>query len=91
MKKLNMLLIVMLLIPMILFAQDVVPPEVLGSTLAEYFTTTSLLAGFVVFVFQFINDKVLKYRANATWTQVFTWTLAIVVSYAGWFFFNNDG
>lgn len=51
-----------------------------------YFTSNLSLASLVVIVFQFINDKILKHKANKTWTQILTWILSIILSYAGYYF-----
>ncbi len=51
----------------------------------SYFYSLSAVAGLVVIIFQFINDKLLKYPLNATWTQVSTWILAVALAFlAGW-------
>ena len=54
------------------------------TTFNDYFLSLTSLSLLVILVFQFINDKLLKYSMNGTWTQVTTWGLSILFAVFGW-------
>ncbi len=80
MKKLILLLIGVMLLPIMLFAQT---EDIIASfDLGQYFTNLGVFVGAVVVVSQFA----LKYVNIKKGIQVFTWFISLLVAGAGWLF-----
>lgn len=60
--------------------------DLVSNPFSTFFNSLGILVGLILVVFQFINDKILKYAANKQWTMVLTWVLALILAYIGYFF-----
>lgn len=81
MKKYLFLILILVLLPMTLMAQD---GTVAPIGFEDYFTSLGTLVGGVLALFSLLNTRILKKPMNDTWTQVSAWGFSILLGLFGY-------